>query len=112
MALYLAKFGYTPESWAALIREPEDREQTVRPVFEAAGCKLHNLWYAFGEEDGYALMEAPDNVTAASVAVKIAASGAFRSFETTALMTAKEMVDALGKAAEIPYRAPAEHAMA
>jgi len=27
-------------------------------------------------------------------------------------MTAKEMVDALGKAAEIPYRAPAEHAMA
>ncbi len=113
MAFYLARFGYTPEAWAALIKEPQDREQAVRPLFESAGCTLHGLWYAFGEEDGYALMEAPNPVSAASIAVKIAASGAFRSFETTALITVKEMVEALEKAGSLEYRAPtAEHALA
>jgi hypothetical protein len=36
-----------------------------------------------------------------------------RLFETTALITVDEMVEALKKASELPYRAPTEaHAMA
>jgi uncharacterized protein with GYD domain len=112
MALYLARFGYTPEAWAALIKDPQDREEAARPAFEAAGCELKNIWYAFGEHDGYALFEAPDSVSAASIAVAVAASGSFRSFETTALITIREMADALRKASEIPYQPPTrEHAL-
>jgi uncharacterized protein with GYD domain len=110
MALYLSRFGYTPEAWAGLIKDPQDREEAVRPAFEAAGCKLKSIWYAFGEADGYALFEGPDTVSAASIAVAVAASGAFRSFETTALITVDEMVQALGKANEIPYPAPTREA--
>jgi uncharacterized protein with GYD domain len=107
MPLYLAEFGYTPEVWAGLIKSPENREETVSRILEEAGCKLHNLWYAFGEADGFALIEAPDTVTVGSIALAITSSGAFRKFETHVLMTQHELLEALEKAAEIAYTAPA-----
>ena len=77
MPLYMAEFGYTPELWAGLIKSPENREESVRGILEEAGCKLHNIWYAFGGSDGFALIEAPDNITAAGISLTITASGAF-----------------------------------
>jgi hypothetical protein len=58
---YLTKFSMTPEAWAKLIKEPEDRREAVGRLLEAAGGKLHGYWYAFGDHNGYALGEAPDN---------------------------------------------------
>ena len=113
MSLYLARFGYTPEAWAALIEEPQNREDAIRPMFEKAGCVLHGLWYAFGDDDGYVLYDAPDQATAASISVAVAASGALRSFSTTQLISVDEMVEALRKAPSLGYRAPTEaHARA
>jgi len=106
MPLYMLEFGYTPEVWAGLIKSPENREESVRGILEEAGCKLHNLWYAFGGSDGFALIEAPDNITAAGISITIAASGAFRKFETHVLMTQAEALEALEKAGEIAYTAP------
>jgi uncharacterized protein with GYD domain len=83
----MSSFGYTPEVGAGLIRSPENREEAVRRILEEVGCKLRGLWYAFGEADGFALIEAPDNRAAAGIAVAIASSGAFRKFETTPVMT-------------------------
>ena len=108
MPLYMSSFGYKPEVWAGLIRSPENREETVRRILEEAGCKLRGLWYAFGEGDGFALIEAPDNSKAAATSLAIAASGAFRKFETTVLMTQKELLEALETAAEVRYVAPAD----
>jgi uncharacterized protein with GYD domain len=106
MPLYMVEFGYTPETWAGLIKTAENREETVRRILEDAGCKLHNLWYAFGENDGFALIEAPDNTTAGGLAITISSSGAFRKFETHVLMTQGELLEALEKAGEISYAAP------
>ena len=108
MPLYMLTFGYKPEVWAGLIRSPENREEAVGRILEDAGCKLNGLWFAFGEGDGFALMEAPNNTAAAGVAIAIAASGAFRKFETTPLMTQAEALDALRFAAGVQYAAPAE----
>jgi uncharacterized protein with GYD domain len=106
MPLFMARFGYTPESWAGLVRSPENREEAVGAMIQGAGGKLHSLWYAFGDHDGVALLEAPDNATAAGIAIAITSSGAFRSFDTTVLMTQAEMLEALGKASEVGYTAP------
>src|ERR671930_2474386 len=106
MPLYMSSFGYTPEVWAGLIRSPENREETVGRILEEAGCKLKGLWYAFGEGDGFALIEAPDNVTGASIAIAISASGAFRKFETAVLITQNELLEALEKAQDVAYVAP------
>jgi uncharacterized protein with GYD domain len=106
MPLYLTKFSYTPETWARLIKNPEDRRKAAQEYIESVGGKLHGFWYAFGEHDGYNLWEAPDNVSIAAVALAITAGGGLSSYETTVLLTVDETMDALRKAQEVGYRAP------
>jgi uncharacterized protein with GYD domain len=106
MALYLSRFSYTPETWARLMDKPEDRRQAAQSYIESVGGKLHGFWYAFGSHDGYTLMEAPDNVSMAAVALAIAAGGALRSLETTVLLSVEETMDALSKAKQVQYRPP------
>lgn len=107
MPLYLSRFSYTPETWARLIANPEDRRTAAQSYIESVGGTLHGFWYAFGSHDGYNLWEAPDNVSMAAVALAIGGGGALSSFETTVLMSVDETMDALRKAQEIRYRAPA-----
>lgn len=108
MPLYLTRFSYTPETWARLIRKPEDRRAAARQYIEAVGGKLHGFWYAFGDHDAYNLWEAPDNVSMAATAIAIGAGGALSSIQTTALLTVDETLDALRKASSITYRPPGE----
>jgi uncharacterized protein with GYD domain len=106
MPLYLSRFSYTPETWARLIGNPEDRRQAAQSYIESVGGKLHGFWYAFGSHDGYTLWEAPDNVSMASVALAISSGGALSSLETTVLLTVEETMDALRKAEQVQYRPP------
>ncbi|MET0933343.1 MAG: GYD domain-containing protein [Mycetocola sp.] len=106
MPLYLSKFSYTPETWARLTRNPEDRRKAAQTYIESVGGKLHGFWYAFGEHDGYTLWEAPDNASMAAVALAINSGGALSSMETTVLLTVDETLDALGKVKQITYRPP------
>jgi uncharacterized protein with GYD domain len=106
MPLYLTKFCYTPEAWARLIRNPEDRRKAAAAYIEAVGGKLHGFWYAFGTHDGYTLWEAPDNVSMAAVALAISAGGALSSLETTVLLSVEETIEALRKAEQVRYRPP------
>ena len=108
MPLYLSKFSYTPETWAKLIGNPEDRRVAARTYIESVGGKLHGFWYGFGTHDGYTLWEAPDNVSMAAVALAIGAGGALRSIDTTVLMSVEETMQALQKAAAVRYRKPGE----
>ena len=106
MPLYLSRFSYTPETWARLVRNPEDRRQAARTYIESVGGKLHGFWYAFGTHDGYNLWEAPDNVSMAAVAFAISGGGALSAFETTVLLTVDEAIAALRKAEQVRYHAP------
>jgi uncharacterized protein with GYD domain len=108
MAVYLMRFSYTPETWARLIQNPEDRRDAARAYLEQVGGTLQGFWYGFGEYDGYAILEAPDNVSAAGAVLAIAAGGALSSVETTVLMTVEETIEALGKSKSIGYRRPGE----
>ncbi|CAN5892025.1 hypothetical protein BH24CHL4_BH24CHL4_25910 [soil metagenome] len=53
MPFYLTRFSYTPETWAKLIQNPEDRRAAATQYIEAVGGKLHGFWYAFGDHDAY-----------------------------------------------------------
>ena len=106
MPMYLTRFSYTPETWARMIQNPEDRREAARAYIESVGGKLHGFWYAFGEHDGWNLWEAPDNVSMAAVALAIGAGGALRSIDTTVLLGVEETMKALEKAKSIRYRKP------
>jgi uncharacterized protein with GYD domain len=107
VALYLFRFAYTPDAWAALIQTREDRRDMLAArLFGTFGGHLHGLWYCFGDCDGYALAELPDTVSAAAVATAVTATGSFRSFETTPLISVDEMLDALARAGDFAYARP------
>ena len=102
MPLYLYQAAYTAESLAAQIKDPQDRFETAaRPAIEAVGGKLLGGGFSFGEYDLAALVEAPDDISAAAFAVAIAAGGAVRGARTTKLMTGPEWVQMLQKASGV-----------
>jgi uncharacterized protein with GYD domain len=108
MALYLTRFSYTPETWARLIQNPEDRRPAATQYIEAVGGKLHGFWYAFGEHDAYAVYEAPDNVAMATSSLAITAGGALSSLQTIPLLSVEDAMTAMKKAGAIRYRRPGE----
>jgi uncharacterized protein with GYD domain len=106
LPLYLARFSYTTDAMKALVNQPQDRSAAAREMAESLGGKLLGFWYAFGEFDGVFLMEAPDNASAAAVAMTVGASGALSEIETTVLLDMDEAQDAMRKAAAATYRPP------
>ena len=91
-----------------MIERPGDRRDTAREIIESVGGRLHGFWYAFGQDDGYTLWEAPDNVKMASVALALSSRGAIKSQETVVLLTVEETIEALRGAAQVPYRRPGQ----
>ncbi len=63
----------------------------------------------FGKYDLVFIMEAPDNVTAASLSLAFCAGGAVKAIKTTPLMTIDEGIEAMPRDAEVAgiYRPPA-----
>jgi uncharacterized protein with GYD domain len=104
MALYLYQASYTAESVAAQIKEPQDRIKAVTPAIEALGAKILVGGYPFGEYDVLVVLEAPDDTTAASVALAVAAGGAVKSARTTRLLSGQEWIESLRKAQGSQYQ--------
>jgi uncharacterized protein with GYD domain len=102
MALYMYQAAYTPESWAAQLKNPQNRAETVgRALCEAAGGKLVAAWYSFGEYDLIIVAEMPNAESMAAVALAVSAGGAVKAAKTTALMSGTECVGAMTKAASV-----------
>ena len=106
MALYMYQASYTSESWASQIRNPQNRLEQMRPVVEAMGGKLLAMYYAFGEYDVVAIMEAPDNVSISALSLAVAAGGAIKAGKTTVLMSIEDGIQAMRKASGAGYRPP------
>lgn len=104
MGLYMYQAAYTPESMAAQIKEPQDRIEAVRPALEAMGATIVAGGYPFGEYDVLVLFEAPDETTAASVAMAVAAGGATKQAKTTRLLSGQEWIESLRKAQSSQYQ--------
>jgi uncharacterized protein with GYD domain len=112
MASYLLQVAYTPEAWANLIAQPQDRIDAVRPVIEKLGGKVVHGWFAFGDYDVVAIIEMPTNVEAAAFSIAAASAGAIRSIKTTPLLTTAEGIEAMKKAGMSGYKAPSRAARA
>ena len=106
MPLFLSQVAYNEEGWQALVSNPQNRLEVIRPVVEKLGGRLVNAYFAFGDYDFVLISEFPDNVSAAALAIAAAAGGAVKSMKTTPLMEAAEGLEALRKAATSGYRAP------
>jgi len=106
VALYMIQFAYTPEAWAALTKQPQDRSALIRQMAERMGGRLVGLYYCFGEYDGIVLFEAPDDITAAASSLASTSAGHIKAIRTTRLYSVAEMMEAMRKAGSAPISPP------
>ncbi len=104
MPLYMYEVAYTPQSLAAQIKQPQDRIEAARASLEAMGIKILVWGYPLGEYDVLIVIEAPDDTTAASVALAVTAGGAVKASRTTRLLTGQERIESLRKAQGSQYQ--------
>ena len=104
MAKYMIQGNYVGEGVKGLLKEGgSKRRAAVEKLIGSLGGKVESLYYAFGATDIYGVVDMPDNVSAAAVALTVNASGAV-AIQTTVLMTPEEMDEATKKTPN--YRPP------
>ena len=104
MAKYMIQANYVGEGIKGLLKEGgSSRRDAVDKLLASVGGKVESFYYAFGDVDAYVIVEVPDNVTAAAVALTVGASGAV-TLKTTVLMTPADVDQAIKKSPA--YRAP------
>jgi len=83
MPLYLSQVAYNEEGWQALVSNPQNRLEAIRPVVDKLGGRIINAYFAFGDYDFVLISEFPDNVSIAALAIAAASVGAVRLIKTT-----------------------------
>lgn len=92
----------------ATVANPSDREVAARKVVEAAGGKLHHMFFALGSADVVVLTEFPDDVSVAAVSLVTGSAGTITNATTTKLLTPAQFSEAMRKAGTVAgaYTAP------
>jgi len=104
MTRYLIQASYTAEGVRGLLKDGgSSRRAAVDKMIEGLGGVSECFYFAFGENDVYAIAQLPDNATAAAVSLAITASGAVTS-NVVVLLTPEEVDEAARKT--VAYRAP------
>jgi uncharacterized protein with GYD domain len=106
MAHFLLQVAYTSEAWANMLKNPQDRIAIVSKFVEHLGGKLEGGWLSFGDYDTVAILNMPDDASAAAFSMAVAAGGACKSVKTTPLLSVQEGMEAEKKAAKAGYVAP------
>ena len=97
MPKYLVQASYTTEGIRGLLKDGgSKRRAAAEQAIKSLGGKLEAFYFAFGDTDAFAIAEAPDNASAAAVALAVGASGAVHA-KTTVLLTPEEMDQAAKK---------------
>jgi uncharacterized protein with GYD domain len=109
MALYMYQASYTAKSMAAQLKEPQDPVEAMRRALEDLGAEIVVAGFPFGEYDVLLVYEAPDDLTAASVAMAVAAEGEVKSAKTTRLLSGQEWLESLRKRRIVNTRKRASH---
>jgi uncharacterized protein with GYD domain len=95
MGKYLITANYTSEGMAGVrAAGAKSRNDAVSTMIEAMGGSLESFYFAFGDTDVFAIVDAPDDEAAAAVAMTNNSSGAV-SISTTKLLTVEQVDEAL-----------------
>ena len=106
MPKYLFRASYTADGAQGLISEGgSGRVEIGAKLAEELGGKLEAYYFAFGEDDVVGILDLPDNVSMAAVAMTVGATGLVNT-KTTVLLTAEEVDEAARKS--VSYRGPGE----
>jgi uncharacterized protein with GYD domain len=101
---YLIQASYTAEGAKGLRKAGGTaRRAAVQKMVEGLGGRLEAFYFTFGENDAHAILDLPDNLTAAAISLAVTSTGAV-STKTTVLLTPEE-ID-LAVKSPVDYRPP------
>src|SRR6059036_3143956 len=106
MPTYMIQGAYGKNGLAAIVKNPQNRIQAVKPAIENLGGRLKDAYFSFGEYDFVIIAEMPDNVSAVAISMAFGAGGALKSTKTTPLLSAAETMEAMKKASRAGYKPP------
>jgi uncharacterized protein with GYD domain len=106
MAKFLIEETFSSQAAAGVMQKPEDRFEVLKPICEAAGCKLEQFYVSGIENKSYLIIESPDLSNVCTIGTNFLASGAASSIKYIPLLTVPEAVDLFKKAASLAYRPP------
>jgi len=97
MPKFLVTGSYTMDGLKGVLKEGgTGRRKAVEAAIKGMGGHLESYYFAFGDSDVVVIVDVPDNVTAAALAIGIAATGTV-STKTTVLLTPEEIDQATKK---------------
>ena len=106
MPKYLVNASYTEAGLKGLLKDGgSKRREVVAQLVKGLGGTLEAFYYAFGDDDIFAIMDLPDNVSATASSLVINAAGAAK-MKITVLLTPEE-VDQATKTS-VNYRPPGQ----
>jgi uncharacterized protein with GYD domain len=103
---YISQFSYTPQAWAAQIKNPQDRTEGFSALADKLGASFVDAYITFGEHDGLIIFDAPDDTTAAAMVLATVSPGHIKSMKTVRALTIGEAIEAMRKAGSVTYQAP------
>jgi uncharacterized protein with GYD domain len=107
MAKYLIEASYSQAGLKGVIKDGgTGRKKVVETAVKALGGHLDSFYFAFGTSDIYAILDAPDNITAAAFALAVGGTGVAAHLKTIVLLTPEDVDQAAKKSAGSGYRAP------
>lgn len=89
-----------------MIKNPQDRGEAVRPLFEALGGSLVEYYFAVGQGKVIVIYELPDADSIQALSLRVIAGGTTTDFSTTRIITSAEAVEGIKMAGDIDYRPP------
>lgn len=99
MPKYLLKVSYTADGVKGVLKDGgTKRRQAAEAAVKSTGGRLEALYFAFGDDDVYVIIDAPDNASVAAASMTIGASGLVKA-TTVVLLTPEEIDQAITKGA-------------
>jgi uncharacterized protein with GYD domain len=98
MPKYLYLGTYTPEAWAAMIKDPPDRAGAAAKLAESLGGSTECFYYAFGDFDFMTIMDLPDDAAAAALSLAVTSTGRVKQLRTHPLLTGDDVPAMFGQA--------------
>ncbi|MBI5879731.1 MAG: GYD domain-containing protein [Chloroflexi bacterium] len=106
MAKFLLEGKYSVEGAKGLLKDGgSGRRAAIEKLVQSGGGKVESIYYAFGETDVFIILDMPDSISMAAVALTVGAAGGAGT-KTTLLMTTEEVDEAVKK--HPSYRPPGQ----
>lgn len=92
MPKYLIKASYSPTGMKGVMAKGGSaRAAAIEQLVNGVGGSLESFYFAFGTDDVFVVVDAPDHEAMASVAGTVTQTGVLSSYETVVLLTPEQL---------------------